>query len=245
MKKLIWCLTLIFCSVFGAGVVSDCDKKGCVQYKSALYNSYLRYGTLDAQEIRNYFFEGNSPEQINLALNDIRKFIERVSCGLLIHEPKKVDETYVLKILNIYGWIIRYIEKAYVMPDNRVFKIGNKRKMALPQGAVPLFAHWGVMEREKGTTLHWYKFYATAIDHLIIFIRSRLSFPCNNSERLRSRPWWMSWLTDRLQRPLVGNITYGHYYYKNVKLIEELYEAWVNEFRASLGDGEKRIGMMR
>jgi hypothetical protein len=254
MKKIAWCILFIFCTAYGSAVKEPQNETGSAikeqagaaekgLYKSKIYNIYLKHNVLDAREIRKNFFEGNTPEEINLALNDIRKFIENVTRGLLVHNPKRADELYLLNILNIYGWLIRYIEAAYVVPGNRVFL--KKRETVLPKDSVPLFMYWGAAEREKGTKLHWYKFYATAIDHLIIFIRSRLAFPCRDSSMLRSRPWWMSWLTDRLQKPLVGNPTFSHYYYKNVQLFKEMYDQWVSELRIQVEAERKNRRNMR
>ena len=117
MKKLFhrrWYLFLLI-FMFGNGVFAE---------RSNLYKNYLmKKNELDARLVCECYFEGATPEEINLALLDIKEFHHDVVCGLIEHNRGRLDRVFLENVLNVHGWLIRYLESAYVsLKTKKVFK---------------------------------------------------------------------------------------------------------------------------
>jgi hypothetical protein len=204
-----------------------------VDYKSELYKKYLRFGELDHKVVAKHYFEGASPEEVNLALRDIRKFICSIITNLWITNKRAIDESFLINILNVYGYLIIYLEKARVDVET---KKGFKHKRRFGNVERPnsrtLFSYWADMEQRHGVRLHWYKFYARAIDHLIILIRTYLMFSFKNRKEYNDMAnIWMHWLLERLGVRLDKNSKFGAYYKENISFINEIFKIRENEFK--------------
>ena len=192
---------------------------------SNLYKKYIRYGDVDPKIVRSSYFEGATPEEINLALFDLRKFIHNHIKYSLKNDYENVDTGFLINILNFYGWIIKYLEKASVNPKTkRVFEDKKGSELSI-------FQYWKEMEAKKGLVLNWPKFYASATDHLVMLIHSKLLFECcDRAEFSEMRRTWIHWLSKKLLCRLSTNSTFGGYYDECIKKIVEVYNIWSEKY---------------
>lgn len=236
MKKIFFLIAFLFSVAHGESQVGTKGENRIsyksVIFKSELYKKYLHRGGLDPKIIKKCYFEGASPEEVNLALRDLRKFIFEFIKNTLIKNKKEIDDSFLINILNIYGHIIIYLEKARVdLTTKKVFK--QKRRFGNTErpNSQLLFSYWAEMERKNGTKLHWNKFYARGIDYLIVLIRNYLMSPCESQKELSEmQDPWMYWLVERLGARISNNSKFGGYYNDDILRIKEIFKIWEKEF---------------
>jgi hypothetical protein len=200
---------------------------------SNLYKKYIRYGNVEPKIVRSVYFEGETPEEINLALFDLRKFIHNHIKYSLKNDYENVDTGFLINILNFYGWIIKYLEKASVDPKTkRVFEDKKGSELSI-------FQYWKEMEDKKDlnakdkkvSKFHWPKFYGSAADHLSILIYVKLIFECcDRHEFVEMRTTWVHWLSEKLLGRLSTDPTFGGYYDERIKKLVEVYKIWSKKY---------------
>ena len=232
MKKtliFIFCLTQL-CTQVCPQACDDIQERSWGN--SRLYKKYInRRKEFDARYAIEHYMEGSSYKELNLSLLDIRKFIREVVRNHIKYCGIKINKYFLVNILNIHGHLIKFLENAYVnLKTKKVFEKRSGMVFSSSE-AMPLLSYWAEVERDEGLVLHWYKFYASCIDYLILQVRSHLLFPCHGWEELSEMGNWMHWLTQRLQMQLVGNLTFGGYYRTQVELFQEMFKKWSEEFK--------------
>jgi len=198
--------------------------------RSVLYKIYLSKGELDAQVICDGYFLRMSPDEINKSLRDIRQFIRAVLCAVMKNKTREVDEAFLINILHIHGYIINFIEDAWVDLDTKkVFKA--KKGKPVSGNAVQLSRYWSWMEQAQNEKLHCYKFYASCIDYLIVLLRAHFLVPCKDEEALEDmEDRWLHWLVERLGCKLDGHLSFGGYYSENIELFRQIFQSWKDDF---------------
>jgi hypothetical protein len=203
-----------------------------VEKKASLWTVYnttclLERGELDAQFLCKNFFPKMTPEEINGAFRDIRKFIEHYIKTAIGNDLKKVGEGFLTDILHVYGYLIRFIENAWV--DRKTKRVFVEEKKDSVTNADRLMDYWWFYE-QSGHKLYCYKAYANCIDLLNILIRAHFMFPCYSEEQLKEMDsrwlWWLEKVTGKLR----DNPIFGGYYQENVRLFREVYALWKNDF---------------
>jgi len=205
-------------------------KSKSIEERSVLYKSYLAKGELDAKLICNCYFPQMSPEEINKSLCDIRQFLRAVLRAVIKDESRKADETFLINILHIHGYIINFIEDAWLNLDTKKVFVAKKGRR-ITGNVMQLARYWSYLEQQCGEKLHCYKFYASCIDYLIVFLRSRFLVPCKDGKALNDmESRWLHWLVERLWCKLDGHMTFGGYYGENIELFRQIFQAWKSDF---------------
>ena len=199
--------------------------------RGILYKIYLSKCELDGELLRKVYLPRLSPEQINLALRDIRIFIRSVLRGVVRGKDRKADRDFLINILHIHGHIINFIEDSWVNLDTKKIVVTTKKGQRATGNVIPLARYWSWIEKEKGEKLHCYKFYASCIDYLMILIRSYFRFPCKDQDLLGDvEDMWLYWLIERLACKLDGHLDFGGYYAENVELMRQIFQIWKDDF---------------
>lgn len=217
--------------------VSVSEKEVNDKEPGLLYKVYLSKGELDAKILRYAYLRHLSPQEINLALRDIRKFIRNAVKKALKDPKKQIDEFALTNILHIFGHIYMFIEHTWI--DNETEKIKAvyepKDRVNNVPGATRLLDYWAEKEKTEGLKLHTHKFYANAIDFLIVMVRSYLIFPCRSMEDWKEmNKRWVLWLVNKLAPKMERSLAFGGYYHENIELFKEIFAAWVDDYKKTL-----------
>ena len=215
MKRLLFFLTIC---LTGSICISAPAKR------STLYERSLKFGFLDGKQVRKYYFPVMTPEDINLALLDIRKFIRDTIKSVIKDKGRQVDENFLINLLHVHGHVVRFIEDARVdLKTKRVFV----EKETTTPGTISLREYWKKISAETGVELHEAKFYARCTDYLVILLRECFSSICTEKEfvhDVKSR-WWY-WAKKRLLTKLENDPVFGCYYVNRLALFESLFAKW-------------------
>jgi len=192
--------------------------------RSTLYERSLKFGFLDGKLVRKYYFPSMTPEDINLALRDIRKFIGKIIRSTIKDKDRQVDENFLINILNIHGHAVRFIEDARVdLKTKRVFV----NKESTTPGTISLKEYWRRMAETTGVELHEAKFYARCTDFLVVLLRECFSSTCTEAAFVRDvKSRWWYWAKKRLLTKLENDPVFGCYYVNRLGLFEALFSKW-------------------
>ena len=192
--------------------------------QSLFYKAYLSKGELNANLVCHGFFLEMTPEQINNAINDIRKFIQEE----VIANINKIDEFFIKRILHIHGHIIMFIEEAWVHKKTK--KLVRARPKNVPAYEfISLMKYWQILENS-GVKIHYHKFFASCIDYLAMLLRAYFSYQCTNYQKLDEVNYtWMYWM-GRISGHISDNAIFGGYYSQNLILFKEIYRIWEEDF---------------
>ena len=207
-------------------------------HHSTLYHNCLKFGHLDGKQVKEYFFPRMTPEDINLALRDVRKFIRDEIRTVLRDKNKRVDEHFMINVLNIHGYIIRFIEDARVdLKTKRVFEDIS----SIRPGTVSLNQYWKMLSERHGVVLHAPKFYARCTDYLVILLRECFSSNSTDSQFVQDvkTKWWY-WANKRLLPKLEGDQVFGSYYINQMRLFRELFDRWQDRVDAESAQQQQR-----
>lgn len=194
------------------------------------FQAYLSQNTFDTTLALKRFFLFMRPEEINLALKDIRKFIRRYfTTEIKNNGIKNLGRQRVGDVLHSYGYVIRFIEAAWVdRATHRIIQA--KEDQTFVRNADPLVDYWWFIEKTQGVKLHCYKFYASCIDRLVVMMNANLIRPCRDCAQLRDmESRWLWWLR-KMAGKLHNNKTWGAQYHQVVKTFGELFTMWKNDY---------------
>lgn len=208
-----------------------------------LYQAYLQHGDLDPILVCKKFFPKMTPEQVNVALRDIRKFIENFINLAVTNYPSRVGEKFLADILHTYGHVITFIDNAWV--DRKTKRVFVPEDQESTRYADPILDYWWFAKNARGEKLHVDKFNASCIDLLTIMIGSYLRFPCydrKQKDEMENR--WLWWL-EKVTRKIMDSPIFGGYYQANAKDFREVCALWVGDYRKKQELKRKRLFMGR